>query len=263
MTMVIELGAQDIQGASLLYDNILSAGTLTASTEAVDGAAANATDDATWDFWTPTAAPAWLRVDYGAGVECDGAGIAAHTLFTVGATVAVQSSDDNATWVTQSTVTPTDNAAIMFCFPAITARYWRIYITGGVASIGVTFIGKRLAFYAGVLSGHVALNNAVRTELLNSETISGQFVKNRIIRRGAETSINFGLVATEFADGVFAPFKTHYNEGKTFFYAGSPLRWPLDMGYCWRPESAGDIMPAYTEGGALAELSMEVAAYVG
>lgn len=263
MTMIIETGALNTTGASLLYNNILANGTLTASTVATDGAAANAVDEATWDFWTPTAVPAWLRVDYGSAVECDGAGIAAHTLASVGATVNIQSSTDNAAWTTRATAVPLTNEAIFFCFPPVTARYWRVYVTGAVASIGVAFIGKRLAFPSGVLSGHIAINNAVRVTLLNSTSVSGQLIKNRIVRRGAETTINFGLVETSFADGLFAAFKVWYNEGGTFFYAGSPSRWPNDMGYCWRPEGAGEITPSYTEGGTLSELSMEVSAYVG
>jgi hypothetical protein len=199
----------------------------------------------------------------GVATVCNGAAIAAHNCGTVGATVAVQSSTDNATWTTRGSVLPADDGVVFFAFPDITARYWCFLVSGAIASIGVASIGKRLTFANSPLSGHLAINNSQKSTLLNTTTVSGQFRKNRIIRRGFETMVNMGLQRVAFVDGDFVPFRNHYNDGGTFFYCGSPLNWPKDVGYCWRPESAGNINPTYVEGGFLSELSMEVSAYAG
>lgn len=263
MTVILGIGANDIAGASILYSNVFETGTVTASTSAVDGDALNATDQSTWDFWTPTAVPAWIKVDAGSAVELDGAGIAAHTLGTAGAVIKLQYSLDNVAWVDVATDTPVTDELIFIAFSRITARYWRFYITGAIASIGVVSVGSRLKFSHGVLSGHTGLNNAIQSELMSTETVSGQFGPSRVVRRGAETSLNFGLVDTSFGDGLFASFRVHYNDGGTFFYAGSPLRWPKDIGYCKRPDGGRSLNPAYVEAGQLMEIAFDVVAYVG
>ena len=260
--MVVKVGAQDIAGSSVLWDNILAAGVVTWSSQTADGAALNVTEVATSDYWTPSAVPAWVAVDMGAGVSVNGAGIAAHNLGTVGATVAIQSSDNGSTWVTRETATPTDDGAIFFALPNLTARYWRVYVTGAVASIGVAFIGQRLTFPSGVLSGHLAINNAKQYKLLNSQTIGGHYLGNRKISTGASTNINFGLVRSERVETELKPFIDYYNSGGAFFYAGSPLNWPNDIGYCWRPAGDGGLRPVYEAGGKLANISLEVNAYV-
>jgi len=263
MTVEVETGATGTSVASFLFTNILASGTLTASTESADGAKENAIDDATWDYWLPTAVPATLVVDYGSDVECDCAGIAAHDSGSVGATVSVQSSPDGATWTTQGSFVPSDDNTLMIFFPAFTARYWRFRVTNAVALYGVVMIGKKLEMPVTPLSGHTSLHNAKRIELMNSGTDGGHFRGNRIMRRRAETTINFGAISATFADGDdFQLFKDHYNDGKPFFYAGCPLYYPEDVGYCWRPEGAGEIRPNYTEGGVLSEISMSVAAYL-
>jgi hypothetical protein len=265
MTIKIEAGTLGTLGTNILYDNAFHDPTavITASTATADGQPQNATNEATWDFWVPTAVPATLKLDAGAPIMCNAAAVAAHNLGTVGATIQVQSSPDDATWTTRGSEVPTDDGVVIILFPDTTAQYWRLRITNAVASIGVAFIGTRLKFANSVLSGHVGLNNAKRVELLNATSIGGQFLGNRIRRVGAETTVNFGLVDTTFADGDFSPFKDWYNDGHAFFFASSPSVWPDDIGYCWRPEGAGEIRPVYEEGGLLTNLSMDVAAYVG
>jgi len=262
-SVVISSGAENTKGVNILWDNILAQGTLTASTAATDGAAANAVDSETWDYWTPTAVPAWLKVDMTVATLCNGAALAAHTAGTAGSTIEVQSSPDDAAWTTRGTVTPTDDGVVFIAFPDVSARYWRLYVTVAITSIGVASIGERLTLSNSPLSGHLAISNSQKSTLLNTTTVSGQFRTNRVIRRGFETSVNMGLQRVSFVDGGFVPFRDHYNDGGTFFYCGSPLNWPNDVGYCWRSESAGNINPSYVEGGLLAELSMEVSAYAG
>jgi hypothetical protein len=137
-----------------------------------------------------------------------------------------------------------------------------VLITDEVASFGVIKLGKRLVIPGGVLSGHVGINHANRVDLLNNTSIRGQFLGNRIIRLGAETNINFGLVERSFVDNDMLMFESHYNSGRTFFYAGSPLNYPEDYGYCWRPEGGSELRPSYEEGGDLMQLDMDVSVYV-
>lgn len=260
MTVTIEPGASDTSTTTFLYDNIYLDGTVTVSSETPDGFGANALGDETFDFWTPDVAPANIAVDYGSGVECDCAGIAAHNAGTLGATILVQSSTDNIAWTTRSTIAPLTDETIFTIFPAVTAQYWRVVIQDVVCSIGVIKLGKRLVMPNAALSGHVGANHANRIELMASKSVKGQFMKSRIIRQGAEFSIALGLIDTSFVDNQMGVFEAHFNEGNTFFYAGSPSQYPDDYGYCRRMGS--EFNPSYEEGGNLMSVEFEVDCYV-
>lgn len=262
MSIDIQPGATYNNMPFVMHDSIFETGTVTFSSEDVDGFALNAVGDATNDFWTPTAVPSWIAVDYGVDVECDCAGVIAHTLGTTGATVAIQSSDDGISWVSRATITPTTDETIVTVFPLVLARYWRVYVTGFIASIGVIKLGKRVVFPSGVLSGHIGINHAQVVELLTNETMGGQFIGNRINRVGAAVSIDFGLIERDFVETDLAGFETHYNSGRTFLFASCPLEYPDDYGYCWRSGNDGELRPSYEEGGELMSFSMGVGVYV-
>jgi len=263
MTIEIETGTTDTDKPSILWDNIFERGTVTVVNEVADGAAANAyLEDTTFDFWNQAVGTANITVDMGSEVTCDCFGVAAHLAGSLGITLIVSSSADNVVYTTRSSVVPSDDTTVMGFFPPVSARYWRFTRFGGVCPIGVIKLGKRLIIPTGVLSGHVAINHAQEIELMNNTSIKGQFLGNRIIKMGAETSINFGLLDTEFVDDDMAGFETHYNEGRTFFYAGSPSKFPKDVGYCWRPERAGTMRPSYQEGATLMQVQLDVSVYV-
>lgn len=263
MTIEIEAGTVAQDKPSILWDNIFERGTVTASSTAVDGDAANAyAEDTTFDFWTPDTNFGVITVDMGSDVECDCLGVAAHTLGTVGTEITVESSDNGSDWVIRGRVTPITDDTLMLFFPIVSARYWRVYMDDTIASIGVIKLGKRLIIPTGVLSGHTAINHAQEVELLNNMSVKGQFLGNRIVKLGAETSINFGMIEADFVDNDMAAFEAHYNEGRSFFYAGSPRKFPKDVGYCWRQDRAGTLRPNYQEGGELMQVELQVAAYV-
>lgn len=260
MSVLIEPGSAETKNATVLYESVFESGTVTVSSETSDGAGLNAVEDTTFDFWTGGAATSRITVDYGSDVECDAFGVAAHTIGTDGATIAVEYSDDDMSYTEAASVTPTDDDTIFIVFPVTSARYWRVSVTDGPASIGVMKLGKRLIFPCGVLSGYTPINHAHRIELLTNMSVSGQFLGTRIKRVGADTGIDFGMIETDFVDTHMRGFEDHFNSGRTFFYAGAPDDWPDDYGYCWR--SRDEIRPSLDEGGVLSSVSMDVSVYV-
>lgn len=262
MSVDIQSGATDTNLPLVLFDSLFDTGTVTWSSEDVDGFALNAVEDTTFDFWTPTSVPAWIAVDMGADVPVDVAGFVSHTVGTSGATIEVQSSDDGIAWVTRSTLSPSNDDTLLTVMPYIEARYWRVYMTVAIASIGAIKIGKRLVFPSGVLSGHVGINHAHNVELMTNSSMGGQFLGNRVERVGATVSIDFGLVERDFVDNDAAEFEAHYNSGRTFMFASCPLDYPDDYGYCWRSSGDGELKPSYQEGGELMALEMGVSVYV-
>lgn len=263
MTVIIRSGATETNSINVLYRNIFDEGTLTYSTQATGFNASNITDDATWNAWKPTAVAASVTVDFGSAIACDMLGISSHDMFTLSASFSLEHSPDGATWTTISaSYTPTSNDDIIVCFVSTSARYWRFNLTGGLAAIGVIKLGPKLAFPSAPLEGHVALHHARKYELLSNESMAGQFLNNRVVRIGAETSINVGIVDRDFAETDLAGFELHFNQGGAFFYCGAPSDIPNDMGYCRRPEGGAEMGVSWVEGDLMADVGFEVRAYV-
>lgn len=262
MTIAIASGVTDQEKPHLLISNLFTQGTVNTSSETTDGAGTNALNDGTFDYWTAAVATADIEVDMTTATACSMAGIAAHTLGTEGATVAVESSTDGTTWTSRASATPADDSTIVLLWPSVSARYWRVKVTNGPASIGVLKIGARLVVPSGVALGHVSIDNAARVELLSNDSLDGQFLGTRIVRRSADISLDMGLVERDFIEDDFAGFRDSYNEGRAFFYAGSPANLPLDVGYCKRPANGGEIRPSHV-GGDLMQLQFGAQVYVG
>jgi hypothetical protein len=262
MTVIIADDAFDKGKPCVLYDNILTRGTVTAVSAASGYDILNAISGTTWDFYRPsTAGVVDYAVDMGAATEVDCAFIDAHNI--VG-DVFVQRSSDGVNWSSVTdTVDVSDGAAIMFIWRGVSYRYWRFVFDCAVApDIGVLMMGKRLVFPQGVDTDHTSIQHARRYELLGGDSLTGQFTGQKVIKRAADVDVTFPLLDAEWVDAELAGFEYHYNTGQPFAFAAMPSRYPADMGYCQRPENAGELRPKYYEGGMYEEFTMSLGVYV-
>lgn len=264
MTVHVEGSPANMDVINVLHENYFEAGTLSWSSQDTDGQAANAVDDATWNFWTPTAVPATLQSDMGVATDADCCGITGHTMGSTGASIQVQYSSNGTTWTdATAVVSPLTDETIILFWPSVSARYWRIRMTGAVASIGVAKIGQRLAFPCAPVTSHVAIHHSHDVELMNNTSIGGQLLGNRVVRRGATADCNVGYVERDFAENQLIAFETDYNNGRAFFYASCPSVFPADMGYCWRPEGGDTMAVSWDEGDGLASVAFGMSVYLG
>lgn len=263
MTIIIESSASgdpDNSQPTVLFDSVLTRGTLVASTEATDGAGSNATNGKTNDFWTPTALPATLETTLSAAEECDCAAIVGHTLGTDGATLEVDY-HDGATWQTLSTTSPTTDETIFIIFGAQTRTRWRIRITGStIPSIAVALIGKRLSLPGGVTLSYTPIYKAKDVELLSGVSRKGHFIGNRVQRRGASTTISLAPIDRSWIESNLDPFNNYFDDGGAFVFASAPSVFTKDAAYCWRGNST--LRPSHSVSGDLEDISMQVNAYV-
>lgn len=224
----------------------------------------NLTDPATWSSWRPSGSNAGVGYDFGVPVTIDGCGIAAHNMGTSGNSgVRIQYSTDNASWstvVTPDTLTDEDILAI---FPAVTARYWRLGMNGPPANVGVLVFGKRLVFPHAPVDGYTPLHHARQYTKLFNDSVRGQFLGNRVMAAGAETDVDLGFIDRPWLEGNIRPFEYHYNQGGTFFYAGCPGKYPLDMGYCRAGGDDETLSIDWSEADKMANLSFGIRSYVG
>lgn len=263
MTLIIQSGATETNVINVLYSSVFETGVLTGSNETEGYVAANVIDDATWNGWRPSEVPANVRTDCTVDVICDMAGIAAHDMATSGAGFRVQYSADTFTWTTVSdTVYPLTNDDIFVCFPQASARYWRVEIVGAICTVGVIKLGKKLAFPCAPIEGHKPLHHARKVEMLSNKSMGGNFLGNRPVSIGAETSVNIGMVDRDWAENDLAAFEWHYNTGRAFFYCGSPSDTAKDRGYCRREGGMNEMSVTWVEGDLMADVSFELASHV-
>jgi len=246
----------------VLYSNLYASGTVTASTSTTDTVASNVATETTYDYWQATTLPAWVKVDCGSAQTVNSVAIVAHNIGSSGATALIQWSTDDISWTTVMTVVPTDDTPILCLFTGLSKRYWRIRITGStVPYIGVVSAGQRLVLPGGVMPPYTPIWQAQTVDLLTAKSLGGQFLGNRVLRQGAETSISLVSFSRTFAESDLQAFKSWYNGGHAFIWAAGPYVFEDDVGYVWR-KSSSEMRPTFTENGSWVKVNMEVEGYV-
>jgi len=265
MPVVIQPGAQNTSKAMVLWDNIL-----TRAVSASDfGTDANypsincRNDEATWSSWRTNVADGYFAVDMGSNTQVSALGIASHNLASSGAGVMVSHSDDGITWVDMNTVNPMTDDDMIVLFGSVSARYWRVTITDAAASIGVAFLGRPLVFPHSPVDSYAPLHHSRRYEKLYNDSLKGHFLGNRVMSAGAETEVDMGFLDRNWLELNIRGFEKHYNQGRTFFYAGCPSRYPDDMGYCRSANSDESLVIEFIEGDRLSSLSFGVRSFIG
>ena len=260
----IQPSATGISDSAVAYRNVMAEGTLSWSSQTTDGAAANALGPQTFDSWVPAAMPANIATLLPSAVACDTAAIVSHTLGSSGATAYIEASLDNVTWVTFATITPTDDRDIFVLFSdlgGISYPRWRLRVTGATApAIGIVWIGPRLIIPMGVQASYTPLNLSLTVDLMTNDTRGGQFLGNRIMKKGASTGVNIAPQERWWVQSEAMPFIAHYNAGKPFLWLSCPALHPEDAFYVWR---AGDTLSGSYSGGSLwVDMALSVNAYV-
>lgn len=239
------------------FNNLFATGTLAASTETTDGAAANAIVEGTYNYWIPSALPATLQTTLASATLCNTMAVIAHNYGSKGATVFFEYF--SGTWQTITSVTPTDDSPIMVIFNDTTATQWRIRITGStVPATGVVYLAARLIIPGGVKAPYTPIWQADRVELMHSGSLGGKLITNRAVKRGRDTMISLTSVTRTFAEVNLNAFRLKFNEGSPFLWASGPSIFPKDVGYCWR--KGGEIRPTFDQDAIWMALEMDVAA---
>ena len=162
-------------------------------------------------------------------------------------------------------IVPTDNTMILVEHGCVaSSTEWRLRVSGVSSTmpyIGVFILGNPLTFPGGVMPPYTPIWQAQKVDLLVAKTLGGQFMGNRILRQGAETSISLVSFSKTFGEVDLQPFKEWYNAGHAFVWASGPSEFDKDVGYVWRKANA-EMRPTFTETGSWIKVTMEVEGYV-
>jgi hypothetical protein len=221
----------------IAYANLLrnSGITITASTEATGYEKENIYDWLTFDYWKPTAVPAYLTVDFGSAVAVDYFGLAAHDLADNSADIVLQySTDDFSADINDAftAVTPSDNAPILKTFTSVSKRYWRIKLTGGISSLGVAAFGARLDVDTVLPVGYRPMTQGQSNRILTSESDGGQFLGRSVLSQAIKGAIQLDYLTKSWVRTNWPTLRDHI-EQYPFFYLGEPDNYPDEVQLVW------------------------------
>jgi hypothetical protein len=227
--------------ARIGFETVCTAFNVSASSEAAGFPANAAVTPLTYERWQPELLPAWFKCDAGEAIDVDYVGLAGHNFSDVGAVVTVQHSANDVDWVDFADFSPGDNSPLMFvAATVITARYWRVTISGpgDVPFVGTIYIGTALAMQRPIYGGHSPITLSRKTRTTPNTSDAGQFLGRSTVRKGVATSYSWLNLTAEWYRKYFDPFAKVAREN-AFFIAWRPATFPSEVGFCW----AGDISP--------------------
>ena len=236
------------------FHTVTRDGTLTASSETSTNPAYAAGLPNTYEYWIPTSVPAWIQVDAGEAIECDYFGIASHTIGSDGAALTLQYSNDGATWTDITNASFTTDTPIIIYFTAVTARYWRLYITGSAPRIGVWYVGKALTMQRPIYGGHSPVTMSRKTVVRSNRSEGGQFLGRYIVRSGVATKFSYKNLDAGWIRSHFDKFILSARQ-YPYFIAWRPIDFPREVAYGW---TTRDISPSNMGIGQLMDVSFDI-----
>ena len=237
MSVVIETGVTDTHLPRIGWRGIT--GTISASSEAAGFGASLAATPQTYSAWRATALPATWAVDAGSAQAVDYCGIGAHEIGSNGGTVFVEYLV-GAVWTEASSATPTDDSALLFLFPEVSAQEWRIRITGTTAPrIGNIRFGKATKLpQRSVFAPALPITEAEQFTYNVNVSATGEWLGRSVVAAGLQFSVQINHISETFADGEWSLFRVHCNEGDaTFYIAPKPSQYAKEVAYAWPTET--------------------------
>lgn len=212
----------------ILWDNVLSAATFTATSEKEGFEAERAQTPDTVSWWWPAAAGT-LTATLPSPAEIDGIAIAAHTIGSSGVTVTVSGQIDG-DWVQlHDPISPDDDEPIMVAFRLAEVDAVRVALSAP-ARIGVFYAGAMLTV------AHQPTLDAPPLSLIRSTTYetnrsqTGQFMGRSEVRSSRPISVTWPFLRRSWYRDHFEPFARAARKAP-FFVAIRPGYYPDDVGY--------------------------------
>lgn len=247
----------------IAWDNLVSQGTLSASSSASGFPVTGLQNGVTSDPWRPNAMSATVTLTLSSAQFASVLAFASHDMGTQAVT-AILERFTGGSWVEVMRHSPANDLPFMLSFPAVSASQWRVRFTGSSTfRLAVMYLALGLTIPGRIIPPHTPLHRVSEVHLVgDSESGTGNFLQADFERMGGRASLSFSVQMADFATGAdFEAFRQHFNRGRPFFIACFPTSYPEDMGYVWRGEGAESIVPAWRDA-VYMTIGMEVSVYV-
>jgi hypothetical protein len=231
MSVVIQSGfsgiVEPIDQPRIGFDAHSAAGSATSSASGYS--ASWVTDGETWSVWRAGSSSSTLTLTF-SNQTVSYAGLAAHNLGSIGATVSCQIGG-----TTVGSISPTDDSAIMFLFSPRTATTVQFVITGGVAEIAVAQAGEvlempRLSVYTGL-----PISESKQVRYRHQQSIRGDVLGRAV--EGAELAFDLTInnlpetFRATAGDVTWQGLLRHIDSTGPFFIAAKPGSYPEEVAY--------------------------------
>lgn len=219
----------------ILYTNKLLTATLTASGTYAGYDVQNILDQRTSTYWKAAAAGSanYIRGQWGSAQAVNCVGICSHNLFTVGATIYVEHSDNGTNWTQAATLTPVSDELILLSFTSATKTYWRLKIanSSGIPQIAVLFFGIAVEFEYPPEGPIAILDEGINAESNQSEkgNLLGSVVR---FNDAGPLDRSFTNFTKNFYINSLKPFWSYAKLLNHFFYADDLTNAPDEIHYC-------------------------------
>jgi len=187
---IVDLGGSDYL-VSIYFTPLAATGSasllMSNGSETVSYAGSTASQIVVYEAITH-ASEATLRYDLYTATECDVMAIAAHNIFTGGGRVQFQhDSNNDDTWTTIATVTPSDDSPIMCILEPVTSSRWRIVVDRcAMPEVAVFRVGVALQmerpFYAGFTPSRMNRTTETLGNISGSGELLGRSRKRSILQ---------------------------------------------------------------------------------
>lgn len=204
------------------YNNILTTGTVTATSEDTSFPVSNLTNWKPTRWYKPAAVGTnYINIDAGELVDIDYFGVFSHDLTEKGATVKLQWSNDGSTgWTDLTTSLQKSNSEVIFkTFESVNKRYFRVEVDAptSICSLGVIGIGKYLEMQRGIKSGFIPPHMNTKNKSLINSADGGLPLGSSITRREAQLSASMDTLTVDWIRANWEPLIAHAELNPLFF----------------------------------------------
>lgn len=239
------------------WDNAVSTGTLTASSEAEGYPVTNLTNPSTSSEWRASGnGTQSITVTLGAEREINYIGIARHNFGSSGAAVSVTAEPGGVDLV--PSIMPVSDAPLMVRFDPITVTSVTITISGGSvpARMSVLYAGYLTTVKGGMYQEVVPIPYGYQTDIVTNRAESGDFLGRIMTDQRLQLAYEFAYVEYDWFKANMGPFiKSAMLQ--PFFFAWLPEMYPEDVAFGWLTADINPISENF-EGTVVVRFNMEM-----
>lgn len=230
----------------ILWDNLVTASNIEATTEDVSHPASNLANPATHLYWEGgvNTGDEYLTVTFGASQDVSGLGIASHNFGSANIVVSVEGcadlSESPQVWTELvEERMRADDAPLLFLWESQTLAAVRVRLQPGdeVPRAAVLSTGPMLLLERSVRIDvdHTPITMGRATKVINGRSESGNFLGRILINEFRQSGADFDHFTPDWYRANFDPFIVASKQ-LPFFYAWTPTEYPLEVGYVWMME---------------------------
>lgn len=255
-SLVLTAQSTSVGGVVLTADNplighqqLLTTGTIEATTEDDDHPAANLANSSTYLFWQGDAGSGiqFLTFTPTSSDDIDYIGLAGHNFgsgaFQIEVEGAVQTdSSSGLDWMSLAgPYIPDDDKPILFRFEKTSYLGLRVVITPTDTTVqprcAVMYVGELLVLERRIYVGHKIARYNTKANIVTNYSEVGTFLGRIVLSEMSETSIEMRNITPSFYRTKIEPWRQAAIQ-RPFFFAWRPYSYPDEVGFLW---STGDM----------------------